>query len=67
MPSTITMNTILVMFALIAAFGVMMVAATILPIAQQAHAVAAKRVPHPCSEFQNCKDFGQSHRPVRAR
>jgi hypothetical protein len=55
------------MFALIAAFGVMMVAATILPIAQQAHAVAAKRVPHPCSEFQNCKDFGQSHRPVRAR
>ena len=59
-------NTALVMFAVIAAFGVMMIAATILPIVQQAHAVA-KRVPQQCSEFQSCKDFGQSHRPVRAR
>jgi hypothetical protein len=45
--STITMNTTLILFAVIAAFGVMMVAATILPIVQQANAIARPRAGGP--------------------
>jgi hypothetical protein len=53
------------MFAIVAAFGLMVATAEILPIIQQAYAVAARRVPQPCSEFQSCQEFGQSH--ARAR
>jgi len=58
-------STTLLMFAIVAAFGLMVATAEILPIIQQAHAVVARRVPTPCQPYPSCQDFGQSH--ARAR